>query len=72
MGTSGTSSSNQGEQVTLYVELDANVGMQGDELAAIPASRVQFDSNNEQLKLQLGRTELVSQLRQSGSSSSSR
>lgn len=70
--TSGMASSGQSDHVTLYVKLDRNVGMEGDELAAIPASQVQFDRSSDQLQLQLGRTELLSQLRQSGSSSGHR
>lgn len=62
-------SSNQSEQLTLYVELDDKVEIEGDDLAAIPASRVRFDSDKEELKLQIKRSELTSQLKQRGTSS---
>lgn len=60
------------EQVQLYVELDDDVGVDGDDLAVIPASSVRYDSSKQELKLQISRSELASKLKQSESGQSSR
>lgn len=70
-GTSATASmGGQSGQVELYVELDDAVGVSGDDLAVIPASRVQFDQQKDQLKLQIGRQEFASMLSQSAAAGS--
>lgn len=56
-------------QVNLLVELDRDVGLEGDDLASIPVSAVQYDSEKEELKLQISRSELKSKLQGSSSSS---
>ncbi len=60
------------EQVQLYVELDDAVGLKGDDLAVIPASSLQYDSQKQELKLQISRSEFASKLKQSESGQSSR
>jgi hypothetical protein len=60
------------EQVQLYVELDDAVGLEGDDLAVIPASSLRFDSSKQELKLQMSRSEFASKLKQSESGSSQR
>jgi len=60
------------EKVQLYVELDDDVGVEGDDLAVIPASSVRYDSSKQELKLQISRSELASKLKQSESGQSSK
>ncbi len=71
VGTGGTSRSigsaslGQSNQINVIVELDSDVGVSGNRLAAIPASSLQFDSEKEELTLQLDRQELSSILQRS-------
>lgn len=60
------------EQVQLYVELDDAVGLEGDDLAVIPASSLRYDSKKQELKLEISRSEFASKLKQSESGQSSR
>ncbi len=60
------------EQVQLYVELDDAVGLEGDDLAVIPASSLRYDSKKQELKLEISRSELASKLKESESGQSSR
>ena len=66
----GRPSGMQSQQVNLYVELDNDLGLEGDDLAAIPASSVQFDSTKKELKLQIASSELKARLQQSSTSPS--
>jgi hypothetical protein len=66
----GRPSGMQSQQVSLYVELDNDLGLEGDDLAAIPASSVQFDSTKKELRLQIASSELKSKLQQSSTSQS--
>ena len=70
---SGVSSSVMGMpgEVTLFVDLDRSVGVKGDNLASIPSSAVEFDHASKQVKLQITRQELATNLQQSGTGWSS-
>lgn len=58
-----------GDQVNVYIEVDDSVGIGGD-LAAVPASSLQFDREEDHLKLNLDRQEFASRLKQGESSRS--
>ena len=60
------------DQVQLYVELHDDVGVEGDDLAVIPASSVRYDTSKQELTLQISRSELASKLKQSESGQSSK
>lgn len=66
----GIGSASAGNQVNLYIELDDEVGLEGDDLASIPASQVRFDKDKDELTLQIGRQEFANQLRQQSQISS--
>ena len=66
-GAMADHSSYQQMQPTLYVELDGDLDVKDDHLAAIPVSHVRFDSDKKQLKMQLARSELSSQLKKNDS-----
>ncbi len=70
--TSATGMGSKAGQVTLYIELDNDVGIDGDDLAAIPVSHVQLDREKEQVKLQVSRTDLAAQLKRTGTTSYNR
>ncbi len=58
---SGLPSQSQSGSVNILVELDDAVG-EGSELASIPASSLEFDRQNDQLKLDMGSQELAAVL----------
>lgn len=70
ISVAGIGSASAGSQVNLYIELDDAVGVDGNDLASIPASNVRFDKDSDELKLQIGRQEFANQLRQGNQISS--
>lgn len=65
---SGGESAALGEQIELYVEIASGTTLPPGQLAAIPASRVRFNPQAQELQLQVGRADLMSQLSQGGGS----